>query len=118
MAFKSVTSCLMVAYERECKGLTCLERGALWTLTALAQCRWAGEDGIVRAEIDALKAEMGFEGCLADVLKGLQRKGRIRILNDEDGRIELKVCFWYDMWWNERQRMMARRYKNNEEKRG
>jgi len=92
-----------------------MERGALWSLTALADCGWAGRGGVVRAEIDALKVELGIEVEIREVLDGLKRKGRIRILNDEDGKIELQVCFWYDQWYREREgsRNRTMRIRNN-----
>jgi hypothetical protein len=111
MAYMSMTGFLRSAYERECRGLSCTERGALWSLTSLADCRWAGADGIVRAEHEALKQELGYDGCLTDLLKGLQRKGRVRILRDEDARVELQVCFWYDLWWQERMKNLKRTMK-------
>ena len=103
MAYRSLTGSIRSAYERECRGLTCLERGALWALTALADCGWAGRGGYVRAQIDALKVELGIDVGIRDVLDGLKRKGRIRVLKDEDARIELQVCFWYDQWYKERE---------------
>ena len=106
MAFRSITRNMLDAYERECSGLNCLERGALWSLTALAHCRWAGEDGLVRAEVEALRVELGVTGPMDELLKGLQCKGKIRIMNEEDGRVELKVCFWYDRWFKDRQYRM------------
>lgn len=113
MAYRSVTRNMRDAYERECRGLNCLERGALWSLTSLADCKWAGEDGIVRAEVEALRVEMGVTTTPMDeLLKGLQCKGKIRILNDEDGRVELKVCFWYDTWYQERKLAVKRWVKN------
>jgi len=115
MANRSLTWSIRAAYDRECNGLNCMERGALWSLTAIADCGWAGKQGIVRAEIEALQNELGVVGSLRDVLDGLKRKGRIRILNDEDGKIELQVCFWYDQWYRDREGSRNRtiRIRNN-----
>ena len=109
MAARDITWTIRQAYDRECRGLTCLERGALWALTALADCRWAGNKGVVKAEIEALKVELGIEVGLRDVLNGLRRKGRIRILQDDEGKVELMVCFWYDKWYWEREGSKRRR---------
>ncbi len=72
-----ITRALRISYEQECKGLTALERGVLWTLAAIGDCKWCEPQGFVRAEITALMAEVGMDTGLGQVLESLQRKGKI-----------------------------------------
>lgn len=104
-----ITRALRISYEQECKGLTALERGVLWTLAAIGDCKWCEPQGVVRAEITALMAEVGIDSGLKQVLDSLQRKGKIRLESIEEGRVVLHVCFWYDRFFKEREAMKARK---------
>lgn len=104
-----ITRALRISYEQECKGLTAIERGVLWSLAAIGDCKWCEPQGCVRAEITALMAEMGMDSGLKPVLDSLQRKGKIRIQSIEEGRVVLQVCFWYDRFFKEREAMKARK---------
>jgi hypothetical protein len=104
-----ITRALRISYEQECKGLTALERGVLWTLAAIGDCKWCEPQGVVRAEITALMAEVGMETGLGQVLESLQRKGKIRLERVDQGRVVLQVCFWYDRFFKEREAMKARK---------
>jgi hypothetical protein len=104
-----ITRALRISYEQECKGLTALERGVLWTLTAIGDCKWCEPQGFVRAEITALMAEVGMDTGLGQVLESLQRKGKIRLESVDQGRVVLQVCFWYDRFFKEREAMKARK---------
>ena len=115
-----ITRALRIAYEQECKGLTALERGVLWSLAAIGDCKWCDPQGFVRAEITALMAEMGMDTGLGPVLESLQRKGKIRLQSVEEGRVVLQVCFWYDRFFKERQAAMMRydRQQRRKKRRG
>jgi hypothetical protein len=115
-----ITRALRIAYEQECKGLTALERGVLWSLAAIGDCKWCDPAGVVRAEQMALMAEMGMESGLGPVLESLQRKGKIRIQSLEEGRVVLQVCFWYDRFFKERESAKVRydRQQRRKKRRG
>jgi hypothetical protein len=103
-----ITRALRISYEQECKGLTALERGVLWTLAAIGDCKWCEPQGVVRAEITALMAEVGMDTGLGQVLESLQRKGKIRLESVDQGRVVLQVCFWYDRFFKERESAKVR----------
>ena len=107
--FLGLTRAIRVAYEQECRGLTALEMGVLWGLTAMGDCKWCDPAGTVRAEVEALEMEFGLEDALHGVLDRLQKKGKIRNVNfDGQGRVSLEVCFWYDRFAREREQMRVR----------
>lgn len=115
----SLTRSVRVAYEQECRGLTALEMGVLWGLAAMGDCKWCCPAGTVRAEVEALEMEFGFQDTFQDAIHGvlerLQKKGKIRNLCfDGQGRVSMEVCFWYDRYAKEREQMrirIQRRYK-------
>lgn len=106
----SVTQTMLRAWERECRGLSLEEMGALWTLTAAAQCGWFGEDGQLRASDRALAEMMNRDERVGEtvlLLEALRRRGKIRVevVGDagSDGRaLLISVCFWSDLWARER----------------
>ena len=115
-----ITRALRISYEQECKGLTALERGVLWTLAAIGDCKWCEPHGCVRAEITALMAEVGMDSGLGQVLESLQRKGKIRLESVDQGRVVLHVCFWYDRFFKEREAAKVRydRQQRRKKRRG
>lgn len=98
----------MVAWERECRGLLLEEMGALWTLTAAAECGWFGTDGVMRATGDAIAAMMGIEPMRAEeLLCALKKRGRLKYdVEGADTRTmvyTVQVCLWNDRWAHERE---------------
>lgn len=112
--FLGMTKAIRLAYEQECRGLTALEMGVLWGLTAMGDCKWCDPAGTVRAEVEALEMEFALEDYLGSVLAGLQKKGKIRNVSfDGHGRVSLEVCFWYDRYAREREQMRIRLNRRN-----
>lgn len=112
--FLGMTRAVRVAYEQECRGLSAVEMGVLWGLTAMADCKWCVPAGFIRAELQALELEFGLEDTLHGVLDRLQKKGKIRNLNYEDAsRVSMEVCFWYDRFAREREQMRIRIERRN-----
>jgi hypothetical protein len=101
-----VTKILCCAWERECRGLSPEQAGALWALTAAAECGWFGREGVVRVSRAALGAliygdeEQGERA--AGLVFELRKKGRVTV--EEAGAMEIGVCFWSDRWARERAR--------------
>ena len=96
------TQTMRVAFEREnCMALSITERGALWTLTAMADCGYfGGRDGSMRITPDALYEMLEGEQKSKDVLDGLQKKGRLKV--ELNGVCEIRMGMWNDRWARER----------------
>lgn len=110
-----VTKSLGVAWDRECRGLTLEECGALWALTAAAECGWFGMNGALRVGIGALAILWGMyvdqEGeddhqesfdQARTLLRSLRKKGKVSVTEIGTERLEIVVCFWNDRWAAER----------------
>jgi hypothetical protein len=101
-----LTKMLCVAWERECRGMTPEEAGALWALTAAAECGWFGRDGCVRITPEALAVLLWEDDEEAEraheLVLRLRKKGKVTL--EENGTMVIGVCFWTDRWARERER--------------
>lgn len=112
-----VTRCMMVAWERECRGLSLEQMGILWTLTAAAECGWFGTGGVIRATERAVADLMNSgeeRGRVALELQALRKRGKLTVREagdaGSDGKVlEIGVCLWSDRWARERKKKLGGR---------